>query len=440
MILHRLTCWLRATLCIVLVLTPLRVAAQPDGENAEIKLIAFSLRGANIDSTLLQKLNDAMQLKLMAYPGIAVTSQAELALILEQTADIQDQACEGQIGCLVDLTENMQAEKILSGSVGRIGESLIINLQLIDAPNAAVIARASETVYQETEAIDALGRGLDTLFLPERERAEQPTFKLEITAGRNRFAVLDLQAAGVDEGVAKNLTEVLTVEMKRYEGLEVISRQEIRTMLEFEQQKQLLGCTDSSCFAEIGNALGVNYLTVGTVGKLDEVFVINLKLLDMLKGDTLHRVTESYQGAAGQLVPAMRYAVAKLLGGDEDQEGRLRLKVSEEGAQVFLDGENVGEYPELRLGPIRPGKVGVAVEAQDYFPYYEEVYIQPGSATDLNIELLAKPTPWYKTWWFWTITGAVIIGAATTTTVLLLQDRGGRSNGAVEISNPLSGP
>ena len=54
-------------------------------------------------------------------------------------------------------------------------------------------------------------------------------------------------------------------------------------MLGLDKMKQAVGCDDVSCAAEIGGALGINYMVAGTAGKLGSRIVFSLKLIDTKK-------------------------------------------------------------------------------------------------------------------------------------------------------------
>jgi len=60
-------------------------------------------------------------------------------------------------------------------------------------------------------------------------------------------------------------------------------------MLGFEKVKSAVGCDDASCIAEIGNALGVDFLAAGSVAKLETSMVLTLKLFDVRKTKVLAR-------------------------------------------------------------------------------------------------------------------------------------------------------
>jgi TolB-like protein len=88
----------------------------------------------------------------------------------------------------------------------------------------------------------------------------------------------------VDESTARiaaSLTEAITTDLAKAGRFEVMGESELTAMLGFEKKKQLLGCSDGSCLAEIGGAIGCDYLLLGTMGKLGTRFRLDLKLADV---------------------------------------------------------------------------------------------------------------------------------------------------------------
>lgn len=71
----------------------------------------------------------------------------------------------------------------------------------------------------------------------------------------------------------------------RSNGIEVVTSSEMATLLGIERQKQLLGCADdSSCMAELGNALGAQTVLKVSVARLDESLRANITVMASLDG------------------------------------------------------------------------------------------------------------------------------------------------------------
>lgn len=171
-----------------------------------------------------------------------------------------------------------------------------------------------------------------------------------LAAERIKLAVLDLSGKGVSKDLSDNLTDVVAASLNRLGVFDVLSRTDIQRMLEFEQDKQMLGCeSDTSCLAEVGGALGVALLVSGSIGKVGSSYMINLTLTDT--ATVTVRARESRQvnsenELTSQLEATARFLVRMLL---EGQQGFLILKTSENGSDVEMDGRIIGVTPLARL-------------------------------------------------------------------------------------------
>jgi len=96
-------------------------------------------------------------------------------------------------------------------------------------------------------------------------------------------------AAGsdVDEKTAATISEAVTAELRRLPGAAVITREEIRTLLEFQKARLLLGCDTAECTAELGAALGVDHIVSGSVGRLGESWLVQLKSQSQAHPETI---------------------------------------------------------------------------------------------------------------------------------------------------------
>jgi TolB-like protein len=107
------------------------------------------------------------------------------------------------------------------------------------------------------------------------------------------------------------LTGALTASVRAQKRFaRVTSTADIRRVLDLERQRQLLDCGDGSCLAELGGALGVDYVLSVTVGRLGGAFVVNASLLEAgsavvraatsrtVEGDDIHLVVRAFDPVA----------------------------------------------------------------------------------------------------------------------------------------------
>ncbi|MFT7578893.1 MAG: TolB-like protein, partial [Myxococcota bacterium] len=333
--------WLTTTL------TPAH-AADPTSRR---RVIVYKLQAAPSEAAVAAQLSDTLLLHLGARPGLEVLGESEIQVMLAHQKDKTVLDCDDDTRCLENLERMVDADAVLTGHVGRLGAAWIVTLKLADAKKA--VMRAGEAA--EADDPDHLGlavkKAADRLLGLTTESAAR--FELTLAPEGTKAAVIDLQTHGVDPALGKNLTELLTLELKTFKGMGVVSRSEIQTLLQLETQKQLLGCEDSGCLVEIGGALGVDYLVSGSVGRLGDAYVITLKLMDVHEAHVVNRVSESLRSEASELALALRYATWELLGKAVAGTGALKIRSNvEEGALT------VGDRPEAPY-PKAAGLVGL---------------------------------------------------------------------------------
>ncbi|HEY8212401.1 MAG TPA: hypothetical protein VIG99_33185 [Myxococcaceae bacterium] len=126
-------------------------------------------------------------------------------------------------------------------------------------------------------------------------------------AEKPKLIVLDLApGGGVDPSVAAALTEAVTQEVADRGFFRVLSSKEVQTMMGFERQKQMVGCSDeSNCLTELGGALGTRFVMGGAVTKLGNAYQLSLQMLDSQRAQPVGRATRLANdiGALRQAVP-----------------------------------------------------------------------------------------------------------------------------------------
>ena len=94
--------------------------------------------------------------------------------------------------------------------------------------------------------------------------------------------VMDMKSSSVDADTLRTITSTLAVSVSKRPGLSVLTGEDVKKLAEVEADKQMLGCDPSatSCLAEIAGAMGADLVLYGDIGKLGELYVVNLNLFE----------------------------------------------------------------------------------------------------------------------------------------------------------------
>jgi hypothetical protein len=121
-------------------------------------------------------------------------------------------------------------------------------------------------------------------------------------AGRGtKLVVLPLAPlGGVADGTARLLGDALAGELRRRAGVSVLTQSDVAALLGLEKTRQMLGCSEAGCMAEIGGALGADRVVHGSLGRVGDSLVVNLSALDPKRGRAAASVSERLRGAGDE--------------------------------------------------------------------------------------------------------------------------------------------
>ncbi len=134
-------------------------------------------------------------------------------------------------------------------------------------------------------------------------------------------------------------------------------------------------------------ALDVRFLLSGTVAGLGDELGLDLKVLAGGDGRQLRRASKSLPSQPAAWAPALDDLLVRLLE-PERWVGGLALDVSEPGARVFLDGEQVATTPLAGpLDGLKPGKHILMIRKQGFDAFSQFVVVRYGQVARLAVDL-----------------------------------------------------
>lgn len=130
------------------------------------------------------------------------------------------------------------------------------------------------------------------------------------------IAIMDLQCQGLSANETVLLTDRLLSEIGKVGTYDIVERARRDEVLR-EQGFTLSGaCDETSCLVEVGQYLAAQKMVGGSIGKFGEVWVINLRLVDVTSGKVEKTVDRDFTGAQGSLLLLMKEAAGELMGKD----------------------------------------------------------------------------------------------------------------------------
>lgn len=150
--------------------------------------------------------------------------------------------------------------------------------------------------------------------------------------------VMDLTSEDLDEQQLTTIAGLIAAELNQRPGLRVLTTDDMRDLLSLEESRQLAGCDDNSCMTELAGALGARYVVFGQAGALGDLLVVNLKLLDTQRAETVGRAAAQARNLdelPRVLRPALDTLVGDLVGARPLPVGPLVTVAAGAGAVVL---------------------------------------------------------------------------------------------------------
>ena len=202
-----------------------------------------------------------------------------------------------------------------------------------------------------------------------------------------KIAVWRFDALGIDPEIVQRLETLFRMELDRLDKQPLPSRSTVDKAITPAEQN----CTgEEKCLAAIGKRLGVDLVVTGTVGSLGDNYVLNIKVVDVATGKSQKMQSDPLRGSPDDLIEGVRVAAYKLLAPDQ-LHGAVQIQSDIVGAQVALDGKDIGKTPlpnQGVLGRLALGKHHLRVESKGYDVFEQDLEVHFQKVSPVLVKLL----------------------------------------------------
>ena len=170
--------------------------------------------------------------------------------------------------------------------------------------------------------------------------------------------VAPLQSIKTDPSNAKILEQLIRNYAGRSGGYTLVTPDEMGAIDE-ELKRQLSGgCSEASCIANIGGALGAQFMLSGSFNRLGSRYILTLKLVDIELVKAI-RTTEVMESGLDPIVDVLEGRVEALLGSQKVEERRKPRKKSNLKSRLFYSGVGcIGLGGALGIFGLAIGEIG----------------------------------------------------------------------------------
>jgi TolB-like protein len=118
---------------------------------------------------------------------------------------------------------------------------------------------------------------------------------------KTNIAVIDLDPTGISNNESQFLSSRLRTELFETGKFQVVEREKMNAILN-EQGFQQTGCTSVECAIEIGQLLNVSVMVAGSIGKIEEIYSLSIRMIDVQTGAIIRTATRDYEGKLSEVL------------------------------------------------------------------------------------------------------------------------------------------
>ena len=231
--------------------------------------------------------------------------------------------------------------------------------------------------------------------------------------GKLAVSILDFTGEDVSDKLLRACYQKLETSLIESNRFTVIAKNQREQILE-EMKFQSSGVCDEECAVEIGQLVGAEYLMLGEIIGFADLYQVNIKIVNIEKGDVVEKVTEEIEGKLPQLLKGMaessREITRRIASSGEQivtqqpgmeiaqkKYGSIIIESNPPGATILIDDVEKGLTPKeltdieagtRRLMLVKPGyetlNKGVIVNADISINVSEVLIPRTGSLTVLS--------------------------------------------------------
>src|SRR5262249_42862345 len=158
-----------------------------------------------------------------------------------------------------------------------------------------------------------------------------------------------------------------------------------------DRYKELVSCGAAAhCVsAMLTGPFTADRAVLGTLRRDEKNYLVQLWLLDLNKGTVVSQVDRAILIASRRLVQDVTDAIPPLLRGEGEKRGTITITSPVKGAEVVLNGEEIGTTPVTVQ--LKPGRYQVQVSKKNYMEVQRLVDVNAGQTTVEEVRLILLP-------------------------------------------------
>ena len=298
------------------------------GTRPTVAILDFEGKGINLQE--VQTLTERMRTEIGNTNAVRLIERKAIESIMAEQGLAQSGCVTDE--CAAEVGQLLGVQYMINGILGKMGDSYTIDAKMFSVESGETV-RAVNTTYEGE--VDGLLLEMQILSWEIVGLQVPPRLKLQRAGETEKptMAVIDFDGRGISVLEAQTLTDRFTTELNYTDRVRMVDRRTMTDVL-VDQGFSAGECTSEECAAEVGAALGVEFMINGSIGKIGNTYTIDCKMFSVATGAAENMKNLSYQGEVDGLITEMEILAYDILDLTVPQD---LIKKRQMGTRAFLE-------------------------------------------------------------------------------------------------------
>jgi len=193
------------------------------------------------------------------------------------------------------------------------------------------------------------------------------------------LAVYDFQGRGIDSNTAIIFSDRFRAALVGSAKIKVLERSEMDLVLNEQGFQKTGACDYNACLVEMGQLLGIQFMVAGAVGKVDNIFTFNLRMINIESGEIIYAITHDAQEPLAEILSSVIGQLARQFSSEVTRVSTSSIKInsSPAGAMISVNSKDAGATP-CALHDLDSGLYALTLSLATYEPLADTIILSKG--------------------------------------------------------------
>lgn len=194
------------------------------------------------------------------------------------------------------------------------------------------------------------------------------------------IAVSDLIGRGLDSVTTLIFSDRFRSSLVGNAKIKVLERSQMNLVLKEQGFQRTGACDYDACLVEIGQLLGAQFVVAGNIGRIDDIYSFNVRMINIQTGEVVHSISQDKRGTVqevlGSIIPMVAAKFREVV--SRVALASVEINSNPKNAKVLLNNIDAGKTP-VNIKGLEEGTYAMYLSLENHEPVTDTFQLHKGT-------------------------------------------------------------